>query len=92
MYVWAWHVYMYLCTYMYTHPVYTGCSGKIVFFHNSLQPLPRLHRCKRPSMLSTQSECTVTPIGWQFLYNQWQPSAGEGEVANFREFLEKTQY
>ena len=24
-----------------------------------------------------------------FLYNQWQPSAGEGEVANFREFLEK---
>ena len=31
---------------------YTGCSGKIVFFHNSLQPLPRLHRC------------TVTPIGW----------------------------
>ena len=22
----------------------TGCSGKIVFFHNSLQPLPRLHR------------------------------------------------
>ena len=29
----------------------TGCSGKIVFFHNSLQPLPRLHRCKRPSKL-----------------------------------------
>ena len=24
-----------------------------------------------------------------FLYNQKQPSAGEGEVANFREFLEK---
>ena len=24
-----------------------------------------------------------------FLYNQWQPSADEGEVANFREFLEK---
>ena len=44
----------------------TGCSGKIVFFHNSLQPLPRLHRCKRPSntKLSTQCECTVTPIGW----------------------------
>ena len=31
----------------------TGCSGKIVFFHNSLQPLPRLHCCKRPSKLST---------------------------------------
>ena len=42
----------------------TGCSGKIVFFHNSLQPLPLLHRCKKPSKLSTQCECTVTPIGW----------------------------
>ena len=36
------------------------------FFYNSLQPLPRLHRCKRPSKLSTQSECTVAPIGWSF--------------------------
>ena len=45
--------------------VSTGCSGKIVFFHNSLQPLPRLHCCKRPSkQLSTQCECTVSPIGW----------------------------
>ena len=27
------------------------------------------------------------------LYNQWQPSTGEGELANFREFLaKKTQY
>ena len=43
---------------------HTGCSGKIVFFLNSLQPLPRLHCCKRPSKLSTQCECTVTPIGW----------------------------
>ena len=34
--------------------LYTGCSGKIVFFHNSLQPIPRLHSCKRPSKLSTQ--------------------------------------
>ena len=32
----------------------TGRSGKIGFFYNSLQPLPRLHRCKRPSKLSTQ--------------------------------------
>ena len=37
---------------------------KIVFFHNSLQPLPRLHRCKRPSKLSTQCECTVIPLRW----------------------------
>ena len=48
----------------------TECSGAIVFFHNSLQPLSRLHG----------------------LYNQYQLSAGEGEVATFREFLEKTQY
>ena len=53
---------------------YTGCPGKIVFFHNSLQPFPRLHRCKRPSKLSTQCECTVTPIGWQFFV---QPIAAE---------------
>ena len=52
----------------------TGFSGKIVFFHNSLQPLPRLHRCKRPSKLSTQCECTVTPIGWYFFV---QPIAAE---------------
>ena len=44
-----------------------GCSGKIVFFHNSLQPLPRLHRCKRPSQLSTQCECKVVqPIAAKF--------------------------
>ena len=42
----------------------TGCSGKIVFFYISLQPLPRLHRCKRPSKPSMQCKCTVTPIGW----------------------------
>ena len=53
----------------------TGCSGKNVFFHNSLQPLPRLHRCcMRPTKLSTQCECTVTPIGWQFFV---QPIAAE---------------
>ena len=33
-------------------------------FKNSLQPLPTLHGCKRPSKHSTQCECTVTPIGW----------------------------
>ena len=48
----------------------TGCSGNNVFIHNSLQPLPRLYPCKRPSKLSTQCECTVTPISWYFLYNQ----------------------
>ena len=38
-----------------------GVQEKLCFFHNSLQPLPRLHRCKRPSKLSTKSECTVIP-------------------------------
>ena len=28
-------------------------------------------------------------LAGNFLYNQKQPSAGEGEVANFREFLKK---
>ena len=32
------------------------------FFHNSMQSLPLLHHCKRPSKLSKQCECTVTPI------------------------------
>ena len=44
--------------------VHTGCSGKIVFCHNSLQPLSHLHHCKRHSKFSTQCENTVTPIGW----------------------------
>ena len=62
---------------------HTGCSGKIVFLHNSLQPLPRPHR-----NVSVHSFL----LAGNFLFNQYQPSAGEGEVANFREFLEKTQY
>ena len=31
-----------------------GVQEKLCFFHNLLQPLPRLHCCKRPSKLSTQ--------------------------------------
>ena len=41
-----------------------GVQEKLCFFHNSLQPLPRLHLCKGTSKLSRQCECTVTPIGW----------------------------
>ena len=72
----------------------TGCSGKIVVFlqFNSLQPLPRLHRCKRPSKLSTQCECTVTPIGCFFV----QPIAAEcwrGRGGKLLRILgKKTQY
>ena len=58
-----------------------------VFFTIHCNPsLAYVHRCKRPSKLPTQCECTVTPIGWEFFV---QPSAGEGEVVNFREFLKK---
>ena len=39
------------------------------FFHNSLQPLPRPHCCKRPSKLSTQSECTVVYSHSHWLVN-----------------------
>ena len=46
------------------HPLDTGCSEKLCFSHNSLQPLPRLHHCKRPSKLSSKCEYTVTPICW----------------------------
>ena len=33
--------------------------------------------------------CTVTLIGWPFLYSQKQPSADERGVAKYRHFLEK---
>ena len=48
-----------------------GGQKKIVFFSQfTATPFPRLHRCKRPSKLSTQCKCTVTPIGWLiFLYH-----------------------
>ena len=58
-----------------TFSFYLQCvQEKLYFFHNSLQHLPRLHRCNRPSTLSTQCECTVTLIGWYFFV---QPIAAE---------------
>ena len=44
-----------------------------MFVHNSLQPLPRLYSCKRP-------------LNAMQVYSH---SNGEGELANFREFMEK---
>ena len=49
--------------FLFTISWHAGCSGKNVFFHNWLQPLSRLHRCKRPSKLSTQCEGTVLLTG-----------------------------
>ena len=40
-----------------------GVQEKLCFFHNSLQQFARRHPCKRPSKLSTQCKCTLTPIG-----------------------------
>ena len=37
-------------------------------------------------------ECKVTLIGCLFLDNLQQPRAGEGEVAKYQKFLEKTQF
>ena len=62
------------------------------FSQNSLQPLPRLQCCKRPSKLSTQCECTITPIGWLFFV---QPIAAEclrGRGGKLSRMFEKKQY
>ena len=45
-------------------PWSTVCLGQIVFFHNSLQPLPRLHRCKTFKALNTMRVYSF-PIGWR---------------------------
>ena len=71
----------------------TGCSGKILFFHNSLQPLPRLHRCKRPLKLSTQCDCTVTTIGWKLFVQPIAAACWRGRGGKLSRILEKkTQY
>ena len=41
---------------------YTGCSGKIVYFPNPLQPIPRLHIAQR----DFRSNESVTLIGWPY--------------------------
>ena len=74
-----------------------------MFFQNSLQPLPRKHRCKRPSKLSTQCRWPVTPIvrlwsrtgvvysGLPLAGYQWQPGSGQGGKGNnWRKFSEKS--
>ena len=41
----------------------TGCSLKIVFFFE-------FTACRRTTHHRKRSECTITHIGWQFLYSQ----------------------
>ena len=72
----------------------TGCSGKIVFFfHNSLQPLSRQHRCKRPSKLSMQCECVQSSY-WLVIFcttNSSRVLARE-RWQTFENSWKKTQY
>ena len=60
-----------------------GVREKNVLFHRSLQPLPRLHIVVR-DLQSSQRNASVQSLllAGYFLNNQWQPIAGEGEVAN----------
>ena len=60
-----------------------GVQEILCFFHNSLQPLPRLQSSQRNAIVQSLL------LAGSFLYNQKQPSANGGEVTNFREFLEK---
>ena len=51
--------------------------------HNSLQPLPRLYSCKRP----LNAMQVYSHSYWLVIF--CTTSNGEGELANFREFMEK---
>ena len=53
---WVWH---------------TGCSGKIVFLHNSLQPIPRLHRWLVIFCITNGSR-VLAGQRWQTFENSWK--------------------
>ena len=57
--------------------------------HDSLLPLPRLHRCEKSSKLSTQCECTVTPIGWLFFVQPIAAECWRGRGGKLLRILEK---
>ena len=71
----------------------SGVSGKIVFFL-TIHCNPSLAYLAVRDLQSSQRNVSKQSLllAGNFLYKQQQPSAGEGEVANFREFLRKTQY
>ena len=66
----------------------TRCSGKIVFF--TIHCNPSLAYIAVRDLQSSRRNASVQSLllAGNFLYNQLQPSPGEGELANFREFLE----
>ena len=78
----------YLPLFTYLHMLYiaTGCPGNITIYCN-----PSLAYIAVRDLQSSQCNASVQflALAGNFLYNQWQPSTGEGEVANFREFLGK---
>ena len=61
----------------------TGCSLKIVFFTNSMQPISYI--CRRATHLIWDLSVQSLLLAGHFLYNQ--PSAGEGEAAKYLKFL-----
>ena len=66
-----------------------GVHEKLCFF--TIHCNPSLAYIAVRDLQSSQREASVQSLllAGNFLYSQLQPSAGEGEVANFREFLEK---
>ena len=68
----------------------TGCSGKIVFFHSSLQPLPRLHIAVRDLQNSQGSASVQSLLLAVFFYNirrvlareRWQTFENSWETHN----------
>ena len=66
-----------------------GVQEKLYFF--TIQCNPYLAYIAVRDIQNSQRNASVQSLllAGNFLYNQLQPSAGEGEVANFREFLKK---
>ena len=64
-------------------------SKKLGFFHNSLQPIPRLHIAAREFRSYQSNAASVNSIGWPFsVLSIPEPSAGEGGEQNT--FLKNT--
>ena len=71
------------------HQVVQGVQEKLCFF--TIQYNPSLAYIAVRDLQSSQRSVSVQSLllAGNFLNNQSQPSAGEGEEANFREFLGK---
>ena len=83
----------FLCIINHWLAKYTGCSGKIVFFHSSLQNLPRLHIALR-DLQSSQRNASVQSLLLAGLFCTTNSSGvlARGRWQTFENFWEKTQY